>query len=738
MPNIDLSILNQRQTPAFYADVFANRPAAGFIGRIFVSTDTFAFFRDNGTGWDLIGGPGTGTITGSGATGQIALWDGTSTITGDTGLTYNGTDNSLTASKFIVTGGTSSQFLKADGSVDSSSYVPYTGATANVNLGAFDLTADLITGATGSFTSSGGSNTFGITHSSGSGIALNISKDGNGEGLFITKGSGTGNAATINGGLVRIENNSNDAQLQIVSSIAPSLRIDNASTGATRRIGLGLATASNNFIQGTTGGELCLFNSSTTPSPILFGIYDTATSSTIEAGRVSPLLNFLLGQTTDTGEKLQVTGNVKITGTLSATSLGITGGTANTLLATNGSTINAGTNITISGGTISAASTTFTAGAGIDITGSVISSTITQYTDANARASLSAGTGISYNSSTGQISSTITQYTDANARASLSFSAGSGAYNSSTGVITIPTNTNQLTNGSAFITLASLSAGTGISYNSSTGQISSTITQYTDANARASLSAGTGISYNSSTGQISSTITQYTDAQARASLSAGTGISYNSSTGQISSTITQYTDANARASLSFSAGSGAYNSSTGVITIPTNTNQLTNGSAFITLASLSGTAPVNYNSSTGAIGLNIGLGLTTTTSLGVTSLNTISGTYTPTILATDMAVGYPYFAEPLFYTRVGNVVNVYGAALVGDPGLSSTYFKINLPISSNINSSYDLIGVATTSNNRSAILYGSFQSGYGLTAIFEYTQLDTSNEFYIHFSYQIS
>ena len=707
MPNIDLSILNQRQTPAFYADVFANRPAAGFIGRIFVSTDTFAFFRDNGTGWDLIGGPGTGTITGSGATGQIALWDGTSTITGDTGLTYNGTDNSLTASKFIVTGGTSSQFLKADGSVDSSSYVPYTGATANVNLGAFDLTADLITGATGSFTSSGGSNTFGITHSSGSGIALNISKDGNGEGLFITKGSGTGNAATINGGLVRIENNSNDAQLQIVSSIAPSLRIDNASTGATRRIGLGLATASNNFIQGTTGGELCLFNSSTTPSPILFGIYDTATSSTIEAGRVSPLLNFLLGQTTDTGEKLQVTGNVKITGTLSATSLGITGGTANTLLATNGSTINAGTNITISGGTISAASTTFTAGAGIDITGSVISSTITQYTDANARASLSAGTGISYNSSTGQISSTITQYTDANARASLSFSAGSGAYNSSTGVITIPTNTNQLTNGSAFITLASLSAGTGISYNSSTGQISSTITQYTDA-------------------------------QARASLSAGTGISYNSSTGQISSTITQYTDANARASLSFSAGSGAYNSSTGVITIPTNTNQLTNGSAFITLASLSGTAPVNYNSSTGAIGLNIGLGLTTTTSLGVTSLNTISGTYTPTILATDMAVGYPYFAEPLFYTRVGNVVNVYGAALVGDPGLSSTYFKINLPISSNINSSYDLIGVATTSNNRSAILYGSFQSGYGLTAIFEYTQLDTSNEFYIHFSYQIS
>ena len=43
-----------------------------------------------------------------------------------------------------------------------------------------------------------------------------------------------------------------------------------------------------------------------------------------------------------------------------------------------------------------------------------------------------------------------------------------------------------------------------------------------------------------------------------------------------------YTDARARAALSFTPGSGAYNSSTGVITIPTNTNQLTNGAGFIT------------------------------------------------------------------------------------------------------------------------------------------------------------
>ena len=49
--------------------------------------------------------------------------------------------------------------------------------------------------------------------------------------------------------------------------------------------------------------------------------------------------------------------------------------------------------------------------------------------------------------------------------------------------------------------------------------------------------------------------------------------------------------AGARSALSFVAGSGAYNSTTGVITIPTNTNQLTNGAGFITSsASITGNA----------------------------------------------------------------------------------------------------------------------------------------------------
>jgi len=65
-----------------------------------------------------------------------------------------------------------------------------------------------------------------------------------------------------------------------------------------------------------------------------------------------------------------------------------------------------------------------------------------------------------------------------------------------------------------------------------------------------------------------------------------------------------FLDSRARAALSFSAGSGAYSSSTGIITIPTNTSQLTNGANFITLGSLSGVYPIGYDSGTGAISIS--------------------------------------------------------------------------------------------------------------------------------------
>jgi hypothetical protein len=77
-----------------------------------------------------------------------------------------------------------------------SGFVPYTGATADVNLGTFHLDA-----GKGTFTHNGSTDTLTANHTSGSGIGLLITKGGNNEGLKVNKTSGSGNAATIIGTL---------------------------------------------------------------------------------------------------------------------------------------------------------------------------------------------------------------------------------------------------------------------------------------------------------------------------------------------------------------------------------------------------------------------------------------------------------------------------------------------------------------------------------------------------------
>lgn len=74
--------------------------------------------------------------------------------------------------------------------------VPYTGATADVDLGTFHLDA-----AKGTFSHNGSTDTLTANHTSGAGIGLLITKGGNNEGLKVNKTSGSGNAATIIGTL---------------------------------------------------------------------------------------------------------------------------------------------------------------------------------------------------------------------------------------------------------------------------------------------------------------------------------------------------------------------------------------------------------------------------------------------------------------------------------------------------------------------------------------------------------
>ena len=111
-------VTNLRNTPGMLADIFANQPAAGFAGQLFVRTDSpYGIYRDTGSAWVLVAS-GSG---GSTPTLQNVTTAGSVTTT------------TITAASFITTGGTSAQFTKGDGSLDSTVYLPkanpaYTGS----------------------------------------------------------------------------------------------------------------------------------------------------------------------------------------------------------------------------------------------------------------------------------------------------------------------------------------------------------------------------------------------------------------------------------------------------------------------------------------------------------------------------------------------------------------------------------------------------------------------------------
>jgi hypothetical protein len=280
--------------------------------------------------------------------------------------------------------------------------------------------------------------------------------------------------------------------------------------------------------------------------------------------------------------------------------------------------------ITYTGPSASEVRAHISAGTGISITDGAIATTITQYADSNARSAVSAtdagGEGsFAYNSSTGVFTYTGPSFTglevtsaknqnngyaglDANGKVASAqlpsyvddvIEAANFASLPETGetgkiyvaldngkiyrwsgsayveISASPGSTDSVTEGSTNLYFTTqrardaFSASTGITITN--GAVATTITQYTDAGARAAISVtdsgGDGsASYNSSTGVI--TYTGPGTSDYRAAFTAGTGITITD--GVVATTITQYTDASARSAISVT-GSLSYNSSTGVI-----------------------------------------------------------------------------------------------------------------------------------------------------------------------------
>jgi hypothetical protein len=168
----------------------------------------------------------------------------------------------LTASRALVSDGSGKIAASATTTTTEVGYLAgvtsaiQTQLNSKLNLTGGTLTGPLI-GTTGSFSSSGGSDTFTIGHTSGSGIALNITKSGNGEGLYINKASGSGNAATIVGNLggttasfssnVVIGSGASSNSLNIYGTSGVGLEIFETSTATNKRLILTQTSTSVNY-----------------------------------------------------------------------------------------------------------------------------------------------------------------------------------------------------------------------------------------------------------------------------------------------------------------------------------------------------------------------------------------------------------------------------------------------------------------------------------------------------------
>jgi hypothetical protein len=296
MPNIDLSILNQRQTPAFFADTLANRPAPSFVGRIFISTDTLDLYRDTGSAWLLLSPSSTGTITGSGAAGQVTYFSGTSSITGNNNLFWDSVNSHLGIK-------TTTPDCALDVNHDGTFVAKFNNTAAGSTLiGIFDQDNPQWLIGTENVNDS-----FKFYDATNFPTLLERV-------TFKTNGQTFIGTETTSSGRLVVNDATGDNHIVVIGATAPSIRINNVGSGATKQIGIGLATTTNNFIQGAADRDMAIFNSSTTASPILFGIYDAGLTNTQEAARISAARNFLIGTTTDGGQKLQINGGARASG----------------------------------------------------------------------------------------------------------------------------------------------------------------------------------------------------------------------------------------------------------------------------------------------------------------------------------------------------------------------------------------------------------------------------------------
>lgn len=492
---INNSVLNQKSSPAIYTDVFSNRPTYGFAGRLFISTDTSQIFEDSGTAWILIANSGIGST----GTLQVVTTNGNTTNTGITISAGGLITNAARISGLTQAGGV----LFTDGSGN-------LGQDTNFN---WDIT----------------SNYLGIGQTGTPTAPLDI------------------HSATDNVFM----------QLNATSTNNSTLAFQNASVGKWR-IG--------NLYSGGTN---------------LFHIYNNTTASNLLSVTAANAATFI--------------------GSVTALSLGITGGTSGQFLKANGT---------------------------VDSTAYI------------SLTSLSATTPLSYNSGTGAF--TILQS-----------SGSSNGYLSSTDWTTF--------NNKA--ALGSFSATTPLAYNSGTGAFT---IQVANSGQNGYLTSTDWNTFNSKQSAI--TTGNLTEAESSVlTITGGTGAVIGTGTTiqikQASSTVNGYLSSTDWTTFNSKQtqinGTGFVKATGTTISYDNSTYYLaSNPSSYITLASLSGTTPISYNSGTGAI--SIALANTSTSGyLSSTDWNTFNSKASLTAFSASPPLSYNSGTGAFSITQSSGSTNGY-------------------------------------------------------------------------------
>jgi hypothetical protein len=154
-------VLNQKGSPALFTDTLANRPAFGFQGRLFISTDSGQIFEDTGTAWTLVAdaGVGGGTLSSvclngnTTATGIVITAGGLSSTTGTfSGIVTTPQVKASTSAGLSINGnsGTQVALLGAGGSANMTLYGGLTGTSGSftsmsvLNAGVGTVTTEFV------------------------------------------------------------------------------------------------------------------------------------------------------------------------------------------------------------------------------------------------------------------------------------------------------------------------------------------------------------------------------------------------------------------------------------------------------------------------------------------------------------------------------------------------------------------------------------------------------------------